>query len=511
MQRRSLSLHFRAFTLDPNASEPLHRQLYDEVRDAILTGRLAAGSRLPASRELATVTQLSRNTVLAAFDQLTAEGYIEGRPGSGTYVARTIPEGIHPEAPRPPSQSAGLHAARPLSKMAIRFQDTDPLRSLAKLEADAFRPGLPALDHFPMEVWRRISDRRLRTATTRMLTYDDPQGSLPLRQAIATHLSASRGARCTADHVIIVSGSQQAIDLAARVLLDPGDEVWMEDPGYFAARVVFEMAGARVMPVGVDEAGLMVHEGVSTSPNARLAYVTPSHHNPTCVTMSLARRVELLQWAERAGAWVLEDDNASEYRYSGRPVAALQGIDGHDRTLYFGTFSKVLFSSLRLGYIVAPLDLVPSLVSARESADRQSPGWQQAVLTDFLTEGHFNRHLRRMRVLYAARLRNFTEVATRYAGDILEVPEREGGMSRVAYLLAPIDDQVAASAAHAAGISCVPLSHYRIRPGGRPGLILGFTGMNEDAAARAMQRLAALLRRLRPLPPVVPGTLEAME
>jgi len=511
MPRRIFAPNFRVFALDPNSSEPLHRQLYDELRRAILSGRLTPGSRLPASREMAIATKLSRNTVLAAYDQLMAEGYIEGRAGSGTYVARAIPEHAIPEVERPPMRASEDNAERAVSKAAQRLRASAPMHRLGTVNADAFRPGLPALDHFPMDIWRRISDRRLRTASTRLLTYDDPQGLLPLREAIAGHLCAARGARCTADQVIIVSGSQQAVDLAARVLLDPGDEVWFEDPGYFAARGALEMAGARIVPVPVDHDGLMVHQGVALAPNARMAYVTPSHQNPTCATMSLARRMALLQWAQRAGAWILEDDNASEYRYEGRPLAALQGIDANERTLYFGTFSKVLFASLRLGFIVAPPDLVPALVKAREFADRQSPSWQQAVVADFMHEGHFGRHLRRMRMLYGSRLENLKRAAARHASDLFEIPDREGGMSRVAYFLTDIDDNVAAAAAHAAGVSCMPLSHYRVTPGGRPGLILGFTGIDEENASIGMQKLAAAVRPLRPLPPLVPGTLEAME
>ena len=511
MSRQIFAPDFRVFTLDPTSSESLHRQLYDEIRRAILLGLLSPGSRLPASRGMATATKLSRNTVLAAYDQLMAEGYIEGRPGSGTYVARAIPESSRPEPPHALAKPAGENADRALSKAAQRYHLNSTLHAPGTLTSDAFRPGLPALDQFPMHIWRRLSDRCLRNATTRMLTYDDPQGYLPLREAIAGHLSATRGARCTADQVIIMSGSQQAVDVASRVLLDPGDEVWFEDPGYFAARAAFEMHEATIVPVPVDAEGLVVSSGLASAPTARMAYVTPSQQNPTGVTMSLARRMSLLQWAERASAWVLEDDNANEYRYEGRPLAALQGIDANERTLYIGTFSKVLFASLRLGYLVAPLDLVPALVKARELVDRQSPTWQQAVVADFMAEGHFGRHLRRMRVLYAHRLEVLDRVISRHAADLFELPPREGGMNRVVYFLANIDDEAAAAAAQAAGVSCTPLLHYRLTPGGRPGLVLGFTSIDEDAASYAMQKLAAAIRPLRPRPPLVPGTLEAME
>ncbi len=511
MPRRSISFHFPSPTLDPDAAEPLHRQLYDEVRRAILSGQMAAGSRLPASRKLATRTRLSRNTVLAAYDQLIAEGFIEGRSGSGTFVARAVPEALVPQAPGLPPRPPGDSAKRALSKSTQKFCDSASLRHMARVEGEAFNPGLPALDHFPMDIWRRLSDRRLRNASPRMLAYDDPQGHLPLREAIASHMVDTRGARCTAEQVIIVSGSQNAIDLAARVLLDPGDEVWIEEPGYFAARIAFEMAGARVVPVPVDDEGLIVGKGVSTAPEARMAYVTPSHHNPTCVTMSLPRRMALLQWAEQAGGWIIEDDNASEFHYDGHPHAVLQGIDKHERTLYVGSFSKVLFASLRLGFIVAPRDLVPALVRAREFIDRQSPGWQQAVVADFMHEGHYSRHLRRMRGLYATRLSHFRSIAARFASDLFELPQRHGGMSHVAYFLAPMDDCAAADAAYKAGVCCTPLSHYHSRPQGRPGLVLGFTCADAERATLAMQKLVAAVRPLRPLPPLVPSPFDPVE
>ncbi|MEO5989603.1 MAG: PLP-dependent aminotransferase family protein [Candidatus Eisenbacteria bacterium] len=511
MPRSVLPTHFRGFTLDPDSEEPLHRQLYDELRRSILEGRLPAGSRIPASRELASVTRLSRNTVLAAYEQLMAEGYIEGRAGSGTFVSRSGPERMDGKTTLSPMLAALDIARREISKAAERFRSTPALRDAALIEADAFNPGLPALDHFPMDIWRRLSDRRLRNASARMLSYDDPQGYLPLRQAIAAHLGAYRGAHCTAEQVLIVSGSQQSLDLASRVLLDPGDQAWVEDPGYFAARATFEMAGARVVPVSVDDDGMVVSEGIAAAPRARLAYVTPSHHNPTCVTMSLSRRMALLQWAEQAGAWILEADNASEFHYEGHSHAALLGIDTNHRTLYFGTFSKILFASLRLGYIVAPLDLVPALVRAREFMDRQSPGWQQAVLADFISEGHLGRHVRRMCQLYRTRMHHFRSIAARYAGDLFEVPLRHGGMSHVAYFLSAVDDQAAAEAAQQAGVCCMPLSHYRCRREGRSGLVLGFTGTDEASATIAMQKLVAAIQPLRPLSPLVPGPFNALE
>ncbi|MFN8588794.1 MAG: PLP-dependent aminotransferase family protein [Candidatus Eisenbacteria bacterium] len=494
MPRRPTISSFRAFSLDPQSPEPLHRQLYDELRRAILTGRLPAGSRLPASRELASVTRVSRNTVLSAYEQLLAEGYIQSRAGSGTFVAPAVPESAAPVAVEPAVVTD--HAPRHLSRRGRRLAETRMVDLPVMPTANAFRPGLPALDHFPMEIWRRLLDRRLRRASVRMLSYDDPQGYQPLREAIAAHLGAARGARCSADQILIVNGSQQAIALVARMLLDEGDEVWMESPGYFGARARFEAGGMKVVPVPVDENGMDVTAGMARSPRARLAYCTPSHHNPLGVTLSLPRRMALMQWAATAGSWVLEDDNASEYRYLGRPLAALQGIDAHGRVLYAGTFSKVLFSSLRLGYLVLPPDLVRPFVLARELNDRQTPGIAQAVLADFMNEGHFARHIRRMRTLYAQRLDALRAALEQHARGELELHEAEGGMSRVVWLPPGTDAHEAAVAMARENLQCVPTSAYECGEPVRAGLVLGFTGIDEQEIHTGVRRMMEAIRPL---------------
>jgi len=280
------------------------------------------------------------------------------------------------------------------------------------------------------------------------------------------------------------------------LLVDEADQVLFEDPGYFAARAVFENAGARLVPVPVDEDGFDVAAAVQAAPNAKLAYVTPSHQNPLCVTMSLSRRRALLHWAETHGGWILEDDNASECRYRGRPLAALQGIDPHGRVLYAGTFSKVMFSALRLGYLVAPPDLVATMVRARELMDRQSPGILQAVMADFMTEGHFARHLRRMRTVYASRLSALMHAVRDHAPDLLEIAELEGGLNRVAWLPPGLSDTETVAALQPEGFACLPVSEFRLRSGGRGGLVLGFGGMSEESIEAGIRRMAGILRPL---------------
>jgi GntR family transcriptional regulator/MocR family aminotransferase len=347
-----------------------------------------------------------------------------------------------------------------------------------------------------MDTYRRLLDRRLRRASTTMLAYGDPQGYLPLREAIATHLVASRGARCTAEHIIITSGSQQAMDLAVRVLVDPGDTVWMEDPGYFAARAVLRASEANIVPVPVDREGMNVAIGIARAADARFVYCTPSHQNPLGVTLSLPRRLALLQWAERSGAWIFEDDNASEYRFEGRPLAALQGVDEHARVLYAGTFSKVLFAGLRLGYLVAPADLVQPLVRARALSDRQSPGISQAVIADFMNEGHFGRHIRRMRTLYATRLAVLLDAVRRHGAGLLEVFEGEGSTNRVVWLPEGLDDQAVHRRLAERGILTLALSEDTIEPQPRGGLILGFGGVDEKEIDDGVRIIAESVREM---------------
>ena len=496
MPRRHSFSSFRAFSIDTNSAEPLHRQLYNELRAAILGGRLPSGCRLPASRELAQVTGLSRNTVLSAYDQLIAEGYIESRAGSGTYVASSLPDQVMSGPAMEPVPAAD-RGERRLSTRGERLLEF-PFRKWPPLHTGPmlFRAGLPALDHFPMDIWRRLSDKRMRLASIKTLAYDDPQGYRPLREAIAGHLAAARGARCSPDQIVVVSGSQQAISIVAEVLLNEGDQVLFEDPGYFAARSVFETMGVRIAPVPVDEDGFDVAAAMQSAPTARMAYITPSHQNPLCVTMSLPRRRALLQWAENNGSWILEDDNASECRYRGRPLAALQGIDPHGRVLYAGTFSKVMFSALRLGYLVVPPDLLPAFVRAREIMDRQSPGLLQAVMADFMVEGHFARHLRRMRTLYGSRLAALHAAVNKHAPDLFEIPELEGGLNRVAWLPPGASDIDLIGVLRPEGFACLPVSEFRMAAGGRNGLVLGFAGLSEEQIDSSIAKMAALIRPL---------------
>jgi GntR family transcriptional regulator/MocR family aminotransferase len=358
----------------------------------------------------------------------------------------------------------------------------------------AFRPGEPALDHFPAATWARIAGRLYRRPPQELLTYGAIAGYRPLREAIAAYLHAARAVICDPQQIIIVSGAQQALDLAARVLLDPGDAAWIEDPGYPGARAALQGAGAVLTPVPVDAEGLAVAQGEQLQPDARLAYVTPSYQYPLGVTMSLARRLALLEWARRHGAWVLEDDYDSEFRYAGHPLAALAGLDALGQVIYMGSFSKVLFPALRLGYLVVPSAVVDAFVRARALSAGHAPTLEQAVLADFIAEGHFTRHIRAMRALYQERQAALIAATQAALDEVLEVAPSAAGMHLVGWLTPTADDRVAAGRAAQAGVEVRPLSIHALRAQPRPGLLLGYTAWDAQHIHEGVRRLAHALR-----------------
>ncbi len=483
-----------ALLLDRTADVALHAQLYRQLRDAILTGRLAAGARLPSTRDLALELEVSRNTTLEAFTQLSSEGYLEGHVGSGTYVSRHLPDDLLQlrERPRPernptaPARARGPRRA--VSPISVAEYGGRPR---------PFRTSIPALDAFPYALWSRLLARRWKASAHDLLTYGDAAGYRPLREAIAAYLSATRGVRCDPGQLILTNGSQHALMLTAIVLIEAGDSAWVEDPGFLGARAALTSAGAKLVAVPVDEGGINVDAGVERAPHARMACVTPSHQYPLGPTLPLHRRLALLQWASRAGAWIVEDDYDSEFRYSGRPLPALQGIDAGDRVIYIGTFSKVLFPSIRTGYIVAPRHLVPAFLAARSLSGQQAPGLDHAVLCDFIEGGHFARHINRMRVVYAQRQRALVSAAARELHGLLDVAPGEAGMHLIGWLPEGIDDRVAHRAALDAGVEVTPLSAYCLEPRPRGALRLGYTGFSPRQLWEGVRRLAETLKTLR--------------
>jgi GntR family transcriptional regulator / MocR family aminotransferase len=493
MPKRSTGAILTGIGLARDGPMPLHRQLYEGLREAILTRRLAPGMRLPSTRTLASELGLSRYTVVDAFRQLSAEGYLEGQVGAGTCVARTLPDDLL--RPVLPASSAAV----PMRERRLRSQRSDGQMALGRpilatrrdqpRHSQPFQVGVPALEAFPGDRWGRLVARHARAMPVSMRGYQDPAGYAPLRRAIASYLATARGVHCTAEQIIVVNGSQQGIALTAQVLLNPGEAVWMEDPGYPGAKGALLGAGARLIPVPIDAEGLDVEAGKALGPEARLAFVTPSHQCPLGVTMSLNRRLALLAWASEAGAWVIEDDYDSEYRYSARPLAALQGLDTAGRVIYAGTFSKVLFPALRVGYLVVPRDLLEAFAAARLFADMHPPLLEQMVLAEFMLEGHFARHIRRTRLLYAERQAALLEAA-RPLSHWLDVRAAEAGMHLLGWLPGGSDDQAIAQLAARHQVITYPLSHFCIEPSEQRALLLGYASVPIPAIREGVRRLA---------------------
>lgn len=476
--------------LQPDSPVPLQRQLYAALREAIVTGRLPAGGRLPSTRVLTQDLAVSRNTVLGAFDQLIAEGYLVGRPGSGTYVTDRLPdEHLQARHQREPGGLAVSGERRP-SQRAKQLAATLVHNPFCHGDPRPFRPCVPDVGGFPVALWEQLRARALREAGPRLMAYGDPLGYWPLREAVAAYLRDARGARCEAAQVVIVSGSQLALDLAATVLLDPGERAWMEEPGYVGAKAALVHAGATIVPVPLDAEGLTLptHE-----PPPRVIYTTPSRQFPLGMTMSLCRRMALLDYARRCGAWILEDDYDSEYRYVGRPLACLQGLDTAGQVVYAGTMSKIAFPSLRLGYLVVPPALVDVVGVARATVDGQGAMIDQATLQLFIAEGHLGRHIRRMRKLYAERLAVFQEEARRTLGGLLVVNPTDAGLSIVGWLPPGTDDVAIAQRAAELGVAAAPLSMYAMGQLERPGLLLGFAPFRPEQIRNAMGLLARAL------------------
>ncbi len=473
-------------------SSPIYQQVYDHLRVAILAGRLETGMKLPSTRILAAELGISRNTVLNAYDQLMAEGYIESVEGKGTFVTRVLPEQHLMTVPR-----AKLHKRepeRPALRLSQRAKDVlaTPVLSYGEHEHPtyAFRTGLPSMDAFPYELWAKYVAREAHRLHPASLMSQDVLGYPPLREAIANHVTLARQVRCTPQQVIVVSGAQGALDLAARVLLDPGDKVWVEDPGYPGAIGALVAAEAQIVPIPVDDNGLMVEVGIERAPDARLAYLTPSHQFPLGVSLSLSRRLALLSWATKAGSYLLEDDYDSEYRFAGRPLASLQGLDDNDRTLYIGTFSKVLFPSLRLGYVVVPEILVEAFAAMRHYVDGNAASLEQRALAAFMADGHFVRHIRRMRVLYAERRNLLLEAAQNLP---LKIVAPETGMHLIGWLPEGIDDKRVAQHAAAQKVFVLPISSLAMTTKSRSGLVLGYAGVNQHDIQEGVARLAVAL------------------
>lgn len=490
---------FNNIPFSPKSDKPLYQELYTHLQSAILGGRLPSGRKLPSTRALADELLVSRNTVMTAYELLIAEGYLKSVEGSGTFVADVLPEELlTPPDPRlsSPASAWNNEAAPPhLSQLALAQMTSPQTSSLLPLATEGrlrpFSLGMSALDAFPYQLWSRLVTRQVRHMALGSLVYQDAAGYQPLREAIAAHVTVSRRVRCTSEQIVIVAGAQGAFDLAGRMLVNAGDQIWMEDPGYMGARGALLGTGAEIVPVPVDREGLVVEAGIAEAPHARLVYVTPSHQFPLGVTMSLARRLTLLRWAKRNDAYILEDDYDSEYRFAGRPLATLQGLDEAERVIYIGTFSKVLAPALRIGYLILPLPLVKPFLTVRRLLDFHQPILEQAALADFMAEGHFTRHLRRMRILFAERRATLLAALCELP---LEIHASPVGSHCIGWLPKGMDGVQLQQKAAALDLNLWLLSTYSIRPLACEGLLLGYGDHGKADIEEAVQKLATVMQ-----------------
>ncbi len=475
-----------ALLLDRTSGPPLHHQIYDQWRQGILSGRFRRAQRVPSTRELSTALEVSRSTVTQAYDQLIAEGYLESVQGSGTFVCRELPEELLRTDPKHLPHAAATPAIR-LSRYGagLNRDFSYPSAPPGFIRLTQWRPDLAL---FPLPIWRKLVMRRLRSAAPELFDYaDQSAGYRPLRDEIAAYVSRSRAVRCTPEQVVIVNGSAQGIDLCVRLLLEPGDEVAIENPGYHGAHRILAGYGARLRPATIDENGIVIRD---LGRKARLVYVTPSHQFPTGVAMSLPRRLELIEWSRRRNAVLIEDDYDSEYRYSGPPLPSLQGLATGVAVIYIGTFSKVMFPSLRIGYVIAPPSLVPRLRRAKWLSDRQTPIPEQAALVDFISEGHLERHIRRMRRVYGERRNTLVESLERHFGDRVQLRGDAAGMHLLVRFEHAGNIQEKAAAAKVQLVSSA--SCYLTDPPANE-FILGFSSIPERSIREGIRRLAAVI------------------
>jgi len=457
----------------------LYREIYARIREAILGGQMKPGERLASTRTLAAQLGVSRNSVLTAIDQLTAEGFLHGRRGSGTFVATELIE-VSKERANPESQP---------SKRGRLIASTAVTRARRPMGIVPFTPGLPDLSVLPLPQFGRILTRQIRSLDLTAFSYGASAGHRPLRESLAVYLRLSRGVVCTPEQVLIVSGSQSSLDLCARVLFDSGDTVCVEDPGYLGARGAFVASGLIVAPISVDEEGAKPDE---MAPKARGIYVTPSHQFPLGMVMSLRRRLELLARAKARRFWIIEDDYDSEFRFAGKPISALQGLDRSGRVIYTGTFSKVLFPGLRTGYMVVPEPLIDAFSQAHALTARHSPILEQATLAEFLRNGGFHRHIRKVRALYSERKDALASIALQLLGDHIQMQPTETGMQMVGWLKKRGAKSLSRRGAEV-GLDLAPVSDYCMHPISRDGFLLGFAAFNQKQIRVGIEKLARLL------------------
>jgi len=495
-RRRRSIIAFEMIRLERNSVEPIHQQLYRQIRDELVSGSFNQNSsRLPSTRALAADLGIARLTVKLAFEKLHAEGYLQARTGSGTFVADSLPETFL-SSQRAKSE---LRAERParLSKRVKNIPDQRAGKQfdlgIAGAPGVSFVPALAAIDEFPMEIWERLRAQVLTRKGAHLLQYASSRGDPDLRKAIAAYLCDYRGARCHPDQIIVTAGTQQAMMISAMALVNRGEVAWIEDPGFYQARRAFGFAGATLVPRPVDREGIVIGRPSKRS-SPKIIYVTPSHQFPLGMTMSLARRTALIDFARECDAYVFEDDHNSEFRFTGPPLPCLQGLDNSGRVIYAGTMSKILYPSLRLGYILAPEQLVEPMIKIRAVMDQHSPAIDQATLARFLTEGYFLSHIKRMRKLYSDRRDFFIEQFNHLLGDyfVLQIPE--AGLHFVAWLRRKTDLPLITRVCTEIGIRPTPLSSCFMKAEVDPALTFGFAAWTRAQIREGLIKLASALK-----------------
>ena len=485
MKSRQSWADLYAFEVIRDNDTPLFRQLYLQLRSAILSRRLRPGTKLPSTRELASQLGVSRSAAVAAYEQLLAEGYTSGRHGSGTYISPDLPEPIQGD----PQRRRKL--AAPITSNAAQMRPfSDFVDVTVQSDERPFNLGRTLIDHRTLELWRKLSARTFRSLGSNHFGYSDPRGTIELRKAICDYLQAARAVRCDPEQIVVTAGTQQAVDIVIRILPNRNREVWVEDPGYPLTRQALLAVGATVRPIPVDGQGIDVGTGIQSAPNACAVFVTPSHQFPTGVVLSMARRLELLTWARKKNAWIVEDDYASEFRYGGRPLASLQGLDDGERVIYIGTLNKALFPGLRIGYAVIPHALLRPFVAARYLMDRQPSTLSQAVVAAFMEEGHFAAHIRRMRLLYREQRDELVAALKSQLSADLTVDAPDQGMHLVAFTRRGLSDVAIERAGHQHGVVVRPMSRLYLAAAPRSALVLGFSGHTRQTIVPAVERLA---------------------
>ena len=483
-----------AIILDNNSSKPLHQQLYEQLRQAILTGRLTPGERIPSTRFLAKSLSISRFTVTSSYEQLLSEGYLETVKGCGTFVCQQITDDLINSNP-----IENVEKINPLPiKLSQYGQSLVNIKNLPRIAEPElqinFRYGTPALSEFPIEVWRKLLSRYC-NANLNWLDYSrEPLGYQPLRKAIAHYLTRSRAVNCQPEQILITNGTQQALDLILRLLISPGETIAIENPGYLSARIIFETQGSKILPVSVDNSGLVVQELANFKDNIiRLVYVTPSHQFPTGAILSLPRRLELLHWAQQTGGLIIEDDYDSEFRYGEKPIPALQGLDKSDSVLYIGTFSKVLFPSLRIGYLVLPKSLVTIFTHAKWLNDRHLPILEQQVLAEFINEGHLERHLRKMRSIYDKRRQTLVKVLKKHFRKRAVILGEKAGIHLMVRFKSNLTDEEIIKKAAKVSVAMMSANPHYLTNHSKGEFIFGYGKLTETQLTEGISRLAEII------------------